>query len=270
MSNNQLFSENPSILYADIGNSTIDILLVNQNEWSIEKVETRSRTNIYSFIQKQSMISDVYVSSVNSTGLSNLKDALNEFFPSCNIHYMDANVMRKYADENHIQVDNIDILGSDLFCDIVKESHAKGMIVIDLGTASKILYLDKNSYFRGCQIFPGLSSFPEILHSKTDLLKNSPIMKNPPLVSLKTEECISSGVINGVSSLIAGMIKAIKKEYDNPEAAVILTGGNAYLVKDHLKSWIDDEVIYDLAHTLKGLVKISGHDVSILERKQSI
>ncbi len=268
MSNNPSVNENPVILYADIGNSTIDFLLLNEKEYSIEKVETRSKERIFAFVQKQKMLSEVYVSSVNSVGLLNLKEALDTCFPNVKMHSLDAKTMTEYAKVNRIKVDNIDILGSDLFCDIVKNSHALGMIVIDLGTASKILYLDKDLYFRGCQIFPGLASFPEILHSKTDLLKNSPIMKNPPLVSLKTEECISSGVINGVSSLIAGMVKAIKAEYRNPEAEVILTGGNAYLIKDHLKAWMEDDFVYDLAHTLKGLVKISGHDVSILERKQ--
>ncbi len=268
MSNNLSVNENPAILYADIGNSTIDFLLLNQNEYSIEKVDTRSRKNIFAFVEKQKNLSEAYVSSVNYAGLLNLKDALNTYFPSCVLHTLDADTMMKYAKDNDIKVDNIDILGSDLFCDIVKNSHSKGMIVIDLGTASKILYLDKDSYFRGCQIFPGLASFPEILHSKTDLLKNSPILTNPPLVSLKTEECISSGVINGVSSLISGMVKAIKTEYKNPESEVVLTGGNAYLIKDHLKTWMSDDFVYDLGHTLKGLVKISGHDVSILERKR--
>lgn len=268
MSNNLSVNENSAILYADIGNSTIDFLLLNQNEYSIEKVDTCSRKNIFAFVEKQKNPSKAYASSVNSIGFENLREALSNYFPSCELHCLDANAMRKYAKTNDIKVDNIDILGSDLFCDIVKNSYAKGMIVIDLGTASKILYLDKDSYFRGCQIFPGLASFPEILHSKTDLLKNSPILMNPPLVSLKTEECISSGVINGVSSLIAGMVKAIKAEYENPEAEVILTGGNAYLIKDHLKIWMNDGFVYDLGHTLKGLVKISGHDVSILERKR--
>ena len=257
--------KNDTILYADIGNSTIDFLAVNDDTFSTEKVRTRSKDDIFNYIGKMKDIHEVYISSVNSSGLQSLKEALAYEFPFCRISFIDQKTMEEFASCHKISVDNIDILGSDLFCDIVAEDNKNGMIVIDLGTASKILYLDKGSCFKGCQIFPGLSSFSEILHAKTDLLKDSPIIINPPLVSLKTEECISSGVINGVSSLISGMVNAIKKTYDNEDAKVILTGGNSYLIKDTLKNWMKDDFIYDVNHTLKGLVKISGHDITFLK-----
>lgn len=262
---NQSNGKNNTVLYADIGNSTIDFLLVNGNSFSVEKVRTRSKDDIFDYIGKMEDIHEAYISSVNSSGLQSLKEALAHKFPHCRIFFIDQKAMKEYASSHGIKVDNIDILGSDLFCDIVSEDNETGMIVIDLGTASKILYLDKNFCFKGCQIFPGLSSFSEILHAKTDLLKDSPIIINPPLVSLKTEECISSGVINGVSSLISGMVQAIKKENDNKDAKVILTGGNSYLIKDTLKTWMKDDFIYDVYHTLKGLVRISGHDITFLK-----
>lgn len=262
---NQSNGKNNTVLYADIGNSTIDFLLVNGNGFSVEKVRTRSKDDIFDYIGKMEDIHEAYISSVNSSGLQSLKEALAHKFPHCRIFFIDQKAMKEYASSHGIKVDNIDILGSDLFCDIVSEDNETGMIVVDLGTASKILYLDKNSCFKGCQIFPGLSSFSEILHAKTDLLKDSPIIINPPLVSLKTEECISSGVINGVSSLISGMVQTIKKEYDNKDAKVILTGGNSYLIKDTLKTWMKDDFIYDVYHTLKGLVRISGHDITFLK-----
>lgn len=262
---NQSNGKNNIVLYADIGNSTIDFLLVNDNSFSVEKVRTRSKDDIFDYIGKMDILEEVYVSSVNSSGLQSLKEALADKFPHCRIGFIDRETMKEYASSHKIKVDNIDILGSDLFCDIVAEENKTGMIVIDLGTASKILYLDKDSCFKGCQIFPGLSSFSEILHAKTDLLKDSPIIIDPPLVSLKTEECISSGVINGVSSLISGMVKAIKTEYENEDAKVILTGGNSYLIKDTLKAWMKNDFIYDVYHTLKGLVKISGHDIAFLK-----
>lgn len=262
---NQSNGKNNIVLYADIGNSTIDFLLANGNSFSVEKVRTRSKDDIFDYIGKMEDIHEAYISSVNSSGLQSLKEALAHKFPHCRIFFIDQKAMKEYASSHGIKVDNIDILGSDLFCDIVSEDNETGMIVVDLGTASKILYLDKNFCFKGCQIFPGLSSFSEILHAKTDLLKDSPIIINPPLVSLKTEECISSGVINGVSSLISGMVQAIKKEYDNKDAKVILTGGNSYLIKDTLKTWMKDDFIYDVYHTLKGLVRISGHDITFLK-----
>ena len=60
-------------------------------------------------------------------------------------------------------------------------------------------------------------------------------------------------------------LRKIYTEYDNKDAKVILTGGNSYLIKDTLKAWMKDDFIYDVYHTLKGLVKISGHDIAFLK-----
>ena len=253
------------VLYADIGNSTIDFLLTDFDSFATKKIPTRHKSEIVSYLETLAGLSDVYVSSVNSIGLEALKHGLDKVFPNAKLHLLTPQVMGEYALRAGIKVDNIDILGSDLFCDIVSESNNSGEIIIDLGTASKILYLDKSSYFHGCQIFPGLASFPETLHAKTDLLKNAPIIENPPLISLKTEECISSGVINGVSALISKMVETIEREYDNDDAKVILTGGNAYLIKDALNKFTNKEIIYDPYHIIKGMMKISGHDYSILK-----
>lgn len=259
-SNDVILSDNKKVLYADIGNSTIDFLMTDFNTFQTEKVMTNNEKEIFHYLSSHLDFSEVYISSVNRCGLDYLLSSIHHFKKDCSISILTPSLMKEYLKDSKIQVENIDILGGDLFCDIVAKENTKGQIVIDLGTASKILYLDPHSYFHGCMIFPGLSSFPETLHAKTDLLKNQSIEKNPPLVSLKTEECISSGVINGVSALVSKMVEKIKKDYHNEEADVILTGGNAYLIKEALKQFTDQKIEYDPYHILRGLVRISRHD----------
>ncbi len=258
----------PNVLYADIGNSTIDFLVTDFLTFRMDKVNTRNRMEVFAYLKGNPEIAALYVSSVNSPGLTLLLDNFRTLYPMAEIHVLNKETMVSYSERRHIRVDNANILGADLFCDIVARDNREGEIIIDLGTASKILFVDQDSYFRGCQIFPGLSSFPETLHAKTDLLKNGPILYNPPLVSLKTEECISSGVINGASALIAGMIEEIKKEYGCLNPTIVLTGGNAYLVKEVLKKFTDTDYEYDPYHVLKGLIRISGRDVSFMKEKR--
>lgn len=257
-----------NVLYADIGNSTIDFLLTDFVDFRMDKVNTRDRMGILQYLKDKKNIEGLYVSSVNSPGLYLLLEQFRALFPSSSVQVLEKGIMENYSEKRCIRVDNVKILGADLFCDIVAKDNKEGEIIIDLGTASKILFLDQDSYFRGCQIFPGLASFPETLHAKTDLLKNGPILSNPPLVSLKTEECISSGVINGASALIAGMIIGIEKEYHCKSPAVILTGGNAYLVRETLKKFTEMDYEYDPYHVLKGLIRVSGYDVEFMKEKR--
>ena len=70
---NQSNGKNNIVLYADIGNSTIDFLLVNDNSFSVEKVRTRSKDDIFDYIGKMDILEEVYVSSVNSSGLQSMK-----------------------------------------------------------------------------------------------------------------------------------------------------------------------------------------------------
>lgn len=252
-------------LFADIGNSTIDFLLSDLTYDKIYKVEDRDEEMLTSFLESLEdslTINHLFISSVNKTTTTLLLKTMDEILPNVKITLIDKEMMKTVAEKENIKVDNLDILGSDLFCDIVSKKNTNGEIIIDLGTASKIIYLGKDNFFYGCMIFPGLSSFPKTLNSDTELLKRSLIELNPPLVSLKTAECISSGVINGISALIKETIEELITEYNNQDCKIYLTGGNAYLVKDRLKAISEREIEYDEKHVLKGLLKIA----EIIER----
>ncbi|MBS7383916.1 MAG: hypothetical protein KIG79_01565, partial [Bacilli bacterium] len=82
------------------------------------------------------------------------------------------------------------------------------------------------------------------------------LLTHPPLLSLKTEECISSGVIHGTIELLSGTVAQIKERYQNPDCEVILTGGNAKLILEVLREKPSFEYVYDERHVIHGLVRI--------------
>lgn len=222
--------ENIMNLYADIGNTAIDIAFEERGEiLSLEKHAIGSDLK-NALLPRLNQIENAYISYVNRHGLDNL---LN-FLKKINYRVLSREKMIEYASKNGYTIDNMDILGSDLFCDIIAEEDPNSQIIVDLGTASKILYTSKEKIFYGSMIFPSPCNFPKALSATTDLLSDYPIQIRSPIISLNTEECISSGATNGIALLIKGAIDQIKEEYKDENPTIYLTGGNRVLVTDAL------------------------------------
>lgn len=252
-----------NLLFVDIGNTSTDLLFISKDHFSFHKIKDFDSLSLREYLKSIFACQPchkMFVSSVNKNAWANLQSIAKSLNPDLETHLIASQDMFAYCQKTGLKVDNLDILGSDLFCDIISKKNQNGQIIIDLGTASKILFLDAKNYFHGCQIFPSLLSFPKILNDSTDLLGENALLENPPLVSLKTQECISSGAIHGVSALITSMIKAIKKEFCCPNCDIYLTGGNAKFILKSLREFSDEPIIYDEYHILKGLVRLSGFD----------
>lgn len=254
----KLNQKTPALLFADIGNTSIDLLFKTSEE-NFLKFNPKQPEILKEYLEKLSSdfnLEKFYISYVNKQNLKILTDAIKEVFVDSTVVIVDREMMKNYCSRHNLTVNNLDILGTDLFCDIISKNNKNGQIIIDLGTAGKILYLSKENVFYGCLIFPGIPSFPEILTAKTYLLEFQNIDSNPPLVSLDTKECISSGALNGTSALIASMIKAIKEEYHCPDADIFLCGGNGKWIKEILPRFTKENITYDELHIIHGLIRL--------------
>lgn len=240
--------------FIDIGNSTADILLTDLKDYTFIK----KKYDQLSFLS-EIKLKKVYIASVNTTGTNKLLESIN--IEKKDINIISRDMMKDYSIRHDLKIDNLDILGTDLFLDIISKENKSGEIIIDLGTASKIMYISKEKVFYGAMIFPGLSSFPETLGAKAELLSNCIIDKTPPIISLKSELCISSGVINGASFIISSTVEEIIKEYKCDDADIYLTGGNAYLINDTLKKYLDHKIVFDELHVIKGLLRFFDIDI---------
>lgn len=149
-----------------------------------------------------------------------------------------------------IKTDNPKEVGSDLIADCVgaKAKYKLPAIIVDLGTANKIIAIDENGTFIGCAIGPGLEISKEALVNNAALLPEvdfsiplSPIGKNTP-------DSMNSAFTYGNACLARGMASLFKKELKN-EPTLILTGGYSIFIHSLL-----DEFVFDPSLLLDGLI----------------
>ena len=149
-----------------------------------------------------------------------------------------------------IDVDNPSEIGNDLIADLVgaKEKYGYPCLIADLGTASKILLLDKTGTFTSCLIMPGLTLSAESLSNKAALLPEVSLIAPESVMARNTLGAMNAGIVYGHADMILGLIKRYEKELGYP-CKHILTGGGA----QYLLSILKDDFIYDKNLNLDGL-----------------
>lgn len=243
-------------LYLDIGNTTVDILSVTAEGRTYSKIssaDTVALENALSPLKKEHG-DRIYLAAVRKDTYEKLQAYLEK--KGIPYQVLLPEVMASYSKAHHYRIDNVSFLGEDLFCDVIAPESTDGVIVIDLGTASKVLLLLPDKHFLGASIMPGIPSFPLALNQTTSLLKEKSVLENPPIVSLKTNECISSGAVHGMAAAISGITLRLKREYRIPKAKVYLTGGNSVYVKNELSHYGLKDVIEAPHLVLDGLEKV--------------
>ena len=150
-----------------------------------------------------------------------------------------------------IKIDHTEELGLDLFCDLLGAiyKYQTPCLIVDLGTASKILLIDKNNVFSSCVILPGMGISKQILSEATALLPKTDSDGVKKLSeSRNTIDVINSSVYYGHVDMINGLLERYEKEigYD---CLHIFTGGNASKVLKDIKA----PYIYDENLCLEGL-----------------
>ena len=151
-----------------------------------------------------------------------------------------------------IKTDNPKEVGADLVTDCLgaKQKYKLPAIIADLGTANKIIAVDKDGSFLGCSIGPGLEIGKEAMVKRTASLPevdfsipSSPLGKN-------TIDSMNSALTYGNAMFVKGMCNLFSKQF-NEKPTLILTGGCSIFVKPLLP-----EFNYDPKLLLDGLVSL--------------
>ena len=150
----------------------------------------------------------------------------------------------------NLKCDDPSSVGADLICACVaaKEIYASPSLVIDMGTATKILLLDDSGAFCGASIIPGVIMGLNSLSSGTAQLPQVNLEAPKSVAGKNTIDCMKSGVVYGNSAMIDGMIDRFFAEYGK-EIPVYATGGLASTIIPHCKH----EITVDDNLLLKGL-----------------
>lgn len=155
-------------------------------------------------------------------------------------------------------------LGADRFAAAVGAKHKAGdapALTIDVGTAITYDYVDNDSVYWGGAISPGMELRFKALHQFTSRLPLVKFKEEPAFIGRTTQECIRSGVQNGVAAEIKGFVEQYREEA-GPELKVFLTGGGAEAVKEQLSAAVD---YFEPNLVLQGIYALAAAQVQYAE-----
>lgn len=238
----------------DIGNTTIEIGLTKDlvhidNIVKINTVKTISADEYALYLKD--ILKDVTEAIISSV-VPELNAVFREYFQK-RLNFSPMFMTSGIKTGIKIIADNPREVGNDLVANIVgaTEQYAKTCIIVDLGTATTLSYVD-NCTFRGVIISAGLTTSKNALISKTSLLPQVELEIPTKLLGTNSSDSIKSGLVYGHVSMIEGMIARIQKQIGNETVPVVLTGGHAKLLYPlFVKKPLMDETLI-----LKGLLAI--------------
>ena len=219
------------ILAVDIGNTAIKLAVVDDIT-----VYENVRVGSSAFLEQVKLIRSNY---------PNLEDAC-----VCQVGHLDIKLLEQlgslfnvhYITEDSKLPFNNDYQSTTLGNDrkalvagaINAENKSNNVLVIDAGTCVTYDFIDANNHYKGGAISPGLRLRYESLHNYTANLPLLTAQHQSEFIGTTTALSIHSGVINGLTYEIKGMIKKYSKQY--LDLNVIITGGDADLLVKQLKN----------------------------------
>jgi type III pantothenate kinase len=129
------------------------------------------------------------------------------------------------------------------------------VLVIDIGSAITIDFINKKNEFSGGNISPGMMMRFRALNEFTANLPLEYPQEVPDLIGLDTSGAIISGVENGIIFELEGYIRKLTTR--EKDLNVIFTGGDAAFFAEKIKN----QVIVDVNLTLKGLNRILEYNI---------
>lgn len=150
----------------------------------------------------------------------------------------------------NIHCDTPSSVGADLICACVAAHSVYGSpsLIIDMGTATKIMVVNEKGTFIGVSIIPGVMMGLNSLSEGTAQLPKVGLEAPKSALGKNTSDSMRSGVVFGNAALIDGMIDRIKDELGT-DLPIYATGGVARLIIPHCKH----SVTMDEHLVLKGL-----------------
>jgi type III pantothenate kinase len=150
----------------------------------------------------------------------------------------------------NLLVDNPAQVGADLICACVAayNKYPSPSLIIDMGTATTMVVVDKNNCYVGGAILPGVNLSFSALASGTSLLPDISIAPPKKCIATNTVDAMRSGAVFGTAATIDGMIDRMESELGY-KCRIVATGGLAQAITPHCKHDIvcDDDLL------LKGL-----------------
>ncbi len=146
------------------------------------------------------------------------------------------------VDKFIINIDQPETLGADLICTAVGASskYDTPVIVVDIGTASKITLTNNGNTYEGGVIWPGIGSS---LKSMVEMIPHLPtvdLVMPETVLGKNTIHAIKSGMLYGIVAQIEGISNMIEKEIGQ-KCQRVLTGGYSVIFRHLLPEFEYEE-----------------------------
>lgn len=163
-------------------------------------------------------------------------------------------VGEKYNGNIKLDILPVSQVGADLIAGVIaaESKYPLPCLVADLGTATKILVIDKNGYFKGCTISPGVKISLDALAQGAALLPSVSFTAPKKAIGENTTECMQSGIVFGTAAMLDGLFERITEELGDDNVTVVATGGYGKSIIPSCKT----KIIYDENLLLDGLKEI--------------
>lgn len=146
----------------------------------------------------------------------------------------------------NVRVDDPGTVAGDLIVGSVAALACYGapLLVVDMGTATTMIVIDKDGCFRGGAILPGVMLGYRALAAGTSLLPEISITAPKKCVATNTVDCMRSGAVFGAAATIDGLAERMEEEMGYP-LRIVATGGLAQAVAPFCKRELicDDELL---------------------------
>jgi len=153
----------------------------------------------------------------------------------------------------NILLENPSQTGADLVvgCVAALREHKPPMIIVDMGTATTMVVLDKNGALVGGCICPGVKISLDALTDRTALLPGLQLDQPKKAIGRNTIDCMRSGIMMGTAAMLDGMVERMEAELGYP-VTVIATGGIGKFITPLCKK----PMLYDKDLLVKGLAAL--------------
>lgn len=240
------------ILLIDIGNTNITLGLVKDDQiiqtYRLNSFTNKTSDEYYLLFKEIINLSDIKKIAISSV-VPQITYVINELFlkyTKCAILILEQKIKTGIM----VKADNPKEVGADLICD-AKGLLGEEALIIDLGTATKYIYVKDNTIL-GLAIAPGLNISIKALVQDTALLPDIDLKVPKKVLGNNSITCMQSGVIYGTVFAVDGFIERIKEEINNPNLKVIATGGLSSMIIPLCKH----DIVTDEYLTLRGLHEI--------------
>ncbi len=154
-------------------------------------------------------------------------------------------------------VDRPSEVGADRIVNAVAALHRFGapVVVVDLGTATKLEAVGPGGVYLGGPIAPGIVTAADALVERAARLFRVELAAPARTIGRNTVEAMQAGIVYGSAGLVDALIDRVRAELGGLPP-VVATGGLAALVAPHSRTIDADKV--DPLLTLEGLRRIAA------------